>query len=67
MDSIETIDAIFQELFDRINNYTKSKYNNKLKKDIERAKRIVMELEGNNCIDVDTIIKCIEPRNLMLQ
>lgn len=67
MDSIETIDEVFDQLFNKINPYVKSKYNNKLKKDLERTKRIIIELEGSNCIDIDNIMNSIKPKNMMLQ
>lgn len=66
MDTIETLDQVFEELYIKIQLYTKTKYNNKLRKELENTKRIILELEGSNCIDIDNLMKCIKPKNMML-
>lgn len=66
MDSIETIDEVFNELYNRIHLYTKSKYNNKLKKELENTKKIILELEGSNCIDIKPLLNSIQAKNMML-
>lgn len=67
MDSIETIDEVFNELYNKIQIYTKSKYNSKLKKELDNTKKIILELEGSNCIDIKHIMNSIEPKNMLLR
>jgi|CryBogDrversion2_11_1035321.scaffolds.fasta_scaffold43582_1 hypothetical protein len=67
MDSIETIDAIFEDLYNNLNIYTKSKHNNKLKEELNRVKLCILEIAGSNCIDSDKIIKAIQAREMALE
>ena len=66
MDIIETIDEVFNELYNKIHVYTKSKYDQKLKEELENTKRIILELEGSQCIDINHIINSIKSKNMML-
>jgi len=67
MDIIETIDAIFDELYQNLHLYTKSKHITQVKKEIERVKLSIIEVAGGNCIDTDKIIECISGKNMFLE
>lgn len=67
MDTIETIDTIFDELYQKLHVYTKSKHNRELKKEIERVKLCIIEVAGGNCIDTDKIIESISGKNMFLE
>ena len=66
MDVIETIDELFNDLYNKINIYTKSKYNKQVKKELENTKRIILELEGTQCIDINHVMNSIKSKNMML-
>jgi len=67
MDNIEEINFVFEQLYSTLNLYTKSKYNEKVKKELKKVKQQILELSLKENVDTNKIIKSIEPKIMMLE
>ena len=67
MDNIEEINFVFEQLYSTLNLYTKSKYNEKVKKELKKVKQQILELSLKESVDTNKIIKSIEPKIMMLE